>query len=182
MIEMTEQQRADWLRKEAWTFEELSRLCCGLVTNSRPEERQAQLRTAERAIEDAEFVGSLTSIPKTNPTHGDVLYGSHKRYRPAEAIAWAARRFPDDFPFEPTAIVAASVPSAGTGNDVTLRERKTLLLLLAALCKHASIDWRERGAAARIATLTQEAGWTIHEDTIRKYLGQLQEAVDARMR
>ena len=45
------------------------------------------------------------------------------------------------------------------------RERSTLLAIIEALCQKLKIDLRERGAATRIAELTQALGATVTDDT-----------------
>jgi len=61
-----------------------------------------------------------------------------------------------------------------TQNEKTLlpRERKTILTIIAALCKGASIDYTGRDAVAKIERLVNKAGYSITDDTIRKYLKQ----------
>lgn len=63
---------------------------------------------------------------------------------------------------------------------ITPTERNSLLVIIAALCSKANIDWRERGAAGRIARLTETNGTELSDDTVRRALKRLEEALDLR--
>jgi hypothetical protein len=67
-------------------------------------------------------------------------------------------------------------------DTLSTREKNTLLTIVAGLCYAARIDWRERGAAARIARLTEEKGAPVSEDTVRRYLDQISGALDSRIK
>lgn len=68
---------------------------------------------------------------------------------------------------------AQEAPPLGT------RERNTLLTLIAALCqKHETIDLSERGVAQRIAHLTECIGAGVGEQTIRKVLADVRDALE----
>lgn len=61
-------------------------------------------------------------------------------------------------------------------------ERNTLLTLIAVLCKCAGIDPQAKGAAVKIANLTEEFGATVTDDTIRKHLDRIPDALESRMK
>lgn len=61
-------------------------------------------------------------------------------------------------------------------------ERNTLLTIIAALCDYSAIKHQERGASAQIATLTQDIGAAVTDDTIRKVLKQIPDALQTRMK
>jgi len=63
---------------------------------------------------------------------------------------------------------------------VSSKERNTLLVIIAALCKETNIDYNQRGVAGAIQHLTEIIGSPITDDTIRSVLKQIGEAVDAR--
>ncbi|GAA4405024.1 hypothetical protein GCM10011450_02340 [Advenella faeciporci] len=65
---------------------------------------------------------------------------------------------------------------------LTTRPRNTLLTIINALCEYSNIDIKSRGAAAQIAKLTQELGADISEETILKYLKEIPDAVETRMK
>jgi hypothetical protein len=81
--------------------------------------------------------------------------------------------------------IDALVPQKSTLADTNTRnlnpkEKNTLLVLIAALCKEANIDPSTRGVASAIAKLTEQIGTPLSDDTIRKVLRQLDGARDAR--
>jgi len=64
--------------------------------------------------------------------------------------------------------------------SLSTKERHTLLVIIAALCKEADIDYSQRGVANAIQLLTENIGSPITDDTIRNVLKQINEAVDVR--
>lgn len=79
-------------------------------------------------------------------------------------------------------IEANSHPSANSDKQMTTTERNTLLTIIAALCDHSAINHQERGTAGMIAQLTDEIGASVTDDTIRKVLKKIPEALEARMK
>jgi hypothetical protein len=63
---------------------------------------------------------------------------------------------------------------------LTTKERNTLLVLLAALCKQANIDFNKPGIATAIARMTENIGAPITDDTIRNIIKQMNEALETR--
>jgi hypothetical protein len=61
-------------------------------------------------------------------------------------------------------------------------ERNTLLTIIAALCDYSAIDLKERGVAVQIAKMTEEIGATVTDDTVRKMLEKIPDALEARMK
>ncbi len=64
--------------------------------------------------------------------------------------------------------------------SLAAREKNTLLVLIAALCKEAKIDYTARGVAGSVKLLTEQIGAPISDDTIRRVFDQLESAVEAR--
>ncbi len=62
------------------------------------------------------------------------------------------------------------------------REKNTLLVLVAALCKQANFDYSQRGISKAIEAATEELGARVGDDTIRKILKELPEAVESRQK
>lgn len=63
---------------------------------------------------------------------------------------------------------------------ITTTERTTLLTIVAALCDYSAIDLGKRGVAAQIAGLTEELGAAVTDDTIRKVLAKIPDALERR--
>lgn len=62
------------------------------------------------------------------------------------------------------------------------KERNTLLTIIATLCDYSAIDHQGRGVAGQIASLTDEIGAPVTDDTIRKVLAQIPDALQTRMK
>lgn len=60
---------------------------------------------------------------------------------------------------------------------LTSKERNSLLVLIGALCKEVSIDPNKRGVAASLVAMTEVLGAPLTDDTIRKILSQIDDAV-----
>jgi hypothetical protein len=100
--------------------------------------------------------------------------------------------YPGDLPKDSVLVVrtealqefeqSINVAPAMRDKAMTATERNTLLTIIAALCKHSKIDTLGRGAAGRIAKLTEELGATVTDDTIRNVLAKLRDVLEARMK
>ena len=71
---------------------------------------------------------------------------------------------------------------ASAEKPLTTTERNTLLTIIAALCDYSAIKHQERGAATQIAKLTEEIGATVTDDTVRKALAKIPDALGTRMK
>jgi hypothetical protein len=80
--------------------------------------------------------------------------------------------------FEQT-INADSVP---VDKPLNTTERNTLLTIIAALCDYSAIDPKARGAANQIASMTEELGAPVTDETIHKALMKIPNAVERRMK
>jgi len=108
----------------------------------------------------------------------------------ADFVAWAVGLgwgLPDEFL---QANAAAAYPVApeglqiGGGEDKPLAttERNTLLTIIAAFCKYESLDPAARGTATDIAKMTQDLGATVSDDTVRRWLKMIPDAIESRMK
>jgi hypothetical protein len=71
---------------------------------------------------------------------------------------------------------------AKVDRPITTRARRTMLTIIAALCKKAEIDYQERGAATEIKKATERIKAPVDDETIRKLLDEIEDAVDSRMK
>lgn len=60
------------------------------------------------------------------------------------------------------------------------RTKNTLLSIIAALAEECEIDVKERGAAVRIAGMTELTGASFSAETVKKYLDMIPDAVERR--
>jgi hypothetical protein len=65
-------------------------------------------------------------------------------------------------------------------DSLSTKERNTLLVLIAALCKQAKFDWNAKGVSVSIAKATDEIGAPVTDDTIRNTLKQVDAAIASR--
>jgi hypothetical protein len=63
---------------------------------------------------------------------------------------------------------------------LSTRSRRTLLTIIAALCKKTGVDYQHRGAAKRISIFTEEIGATVTDETVRKIIEDIEDAVETR--
>lgn len=112
----------------------------------------------------------------------------NQRSRPKEQNYYPAGKLPDDAILVVRTnevlrfLTHLNSDSISESRVIGSRERNTLLVLLAALCKEAKIDYTERGIATAIEMLTQQIGASITDDTIRKVLKQIPEALESRQK
>lgn len=66
--------------------------------------------------------------------------------------------------------------------SLNTKELTTLLIIIAALCKELEKPHAEKGAAGYIQKLTEDIGAPVTDDTIRKYLTQIPDALERRMK
>ena len=63
---------------------------------------------------------------------------------------------------------------------LTSKERNSLLVLIGALCKEVDIDPNKRGVAPALVKMTEILGAPLTDDTVRKILKQIEDAVSLR--
>lgn len=63
---------------------------------------------------------------------------------------------------------------------LTSKERNSLLVLIGALCRENGIDPKKRGIAAALVAMTENLGAPLTDDTVRKILNQIEDAVSLR--
>lgn len=61
-------------------------------------------------------------------------------------------------------------------------ERNSLLTIIAALCDYSAIEHQERGAAIQITKMTEELGAPVSDDTVRRVLAKIPDALESRMK
>jgi len=65
---------------------------------------------------------------------------------------------------------------------LTTRQRRTLLTVIAAMCKYERLDPQRRGTAQRIMEMTDDLGAHIDDGTIAKILSEIPDALETRMK
>lgn len=77
---------------------------------------------------------------------------------------------------------SVSEPSKKTEKDLSTTERNTLLTIIAAFCNYSRIETDDRSAARKIAEMTEEIGAAVSDDTVRRWLKLIPNAVETRMK
>jgi hypothetical protein len=65
-------------------------------------------------------------------------------------------------------------------DDIPLRSRRTLLTIVASLCSSQGLDVGARGTSQRIKELTEKIGAPVDDETIRKILSAIPDAIESR--
>ncbi len=81
---------------------------------------------------------------------------------------------------ELTRFILSLEDTPNSEKPLTSKERNSLLVIIASLCKEANIDYNQRGVAGAIQRLTEQLGSPVTDDTIRSVLKQINEAVENR--
>ena len=65
---------------------------------------------------------------------------------------------------------------------IATRERRTMLVVIAALCNEAKLSPYERGCSKKIADATQKLGASVSDDTINNILHDITDALESHMK
>ena len=65
---------------------------------------------------------------------------------------------------------------------VTMRNRRSMLTVIAAICKYGGLNPQDRGMAQRIMEMTDELGAHVDDGTIATMLSGIPEALRTRMK
>lgn len=111
-----------------------------------------------------------------------------RKTRPANENYYPAGGLPDDAVIvvrtEALREFEQSVNGAPSGSEkpIASSERYSLLTIIAALCDYSAIKHQERGAAIQIAKMTDEIGAPVSDDTVRRALAKIPDALESRMK
>lgn len=111
-----------------------------------------------------------------------------RRVQPAKEDYFPAGGLPEDAVIvvrtEALREFEQSVNGASNGPEkpIAANERNSLLTIIAALCNYSAINPQERGAASQIAKLTEEIGAAVSDDTVRRALARIPDALESRMK
>ena len=120
--------------------------------------------------------------------HSDrAAYLEERKDKSRESNYYPAGKLPDDAVYvvrteEALRFLSSLEERNNQEQPLNTREKNTLLVLLATMCKQASFDWTERGISSAMEQATEELGVHISDDTIRKVLKQIPEAIESRQK
>ena len=143
--------------KDLWSEATLQELCCGLEPGGvRP--RDVWLNEAAEDIRLAVLAGKLPVISPSDASAGDRMYGHARFFRPADAIRWAAPKFPK-FPFANThAEKVADIPGASQNGDGWKEKARAIADELFDHDTHMKCRDSLEGYSKRVMRLMQEYG------------------------
>ena len=81
---------------------------------------------------------------------------------------------------EITRFIQSLEDTAQDEKPLASKERNSLLVLIAALCKEANVNPKQRGIASSLVAMTELIGAPLTDDTIRKILNQIEPAIETR--
>jgi len=143
-------------------FEEIKR---------REDARLNSLFTDERERLDARVFA--ISDPISHWAFEDVHEFDDQQFSRSELHRWIRdNNFPSQYQF--------SGRTEATENELATKERNTLLAVIAALCNKADIDPIGRAAASEVVRLCDDIGVKLSDDTARKVLRKIPDALSAR--
>ncbi|MEQ1897787.1 MAG: hypothetical protein ABL971_10425 [Vicinamibacterales bacterium] len=138
--ESPEDWKARWHVMDAWTVGEFAMLCCGWDPGTGEHPDQGAFNAAVEAITRAVRVGAIPTCELKWPARiEEQIFSGAPLFRPSEVSEWALKRFPATFP------VPAEWASEGA---LDIRERTSLLRIIAALAGLAKIDLNNPARAA----------------------------------
>ena len=142
-----------------------------------------QMHIADKGIEGAEAESLLKRHKEQRKE-----FLEKQRNRPAKENYYPAGGLPKDAVIvvrtEALREFEQSVNGAPNGPEkpIATSERNSLLTIIAALCEYSAIKPQERGAASQIAKLTEEIGAVVSDDTVRRALAKIPDALETRMK
>ncbi|MCZ8015168.1 MAG: hypothetical protein O9274_05675 [Limnobacter sp.] len=72
--------------------------------------------------------------------------------------------------------------ATNSNKPLSTKEKNTLLTIIAGLCDFSAIDFKKRGCAKDIAAYTEEIGAPVDEDTVLRWIKQIPDALESRMK
>lgn len=122
----------------------------------------------------AVLVGALKPIEPVEARRAEGLYGRHRFFKPSEVVSWAEGKF-EKFPFS-----KSEVSNAHADQRLGTRERNTLLVIIAALAREADIPLDSPTSTRLLQSFTEKIGSPVGDETIRKILKAIPEALERR--
>ena len=101
---------------------------------------------------------------------------------PKELLEWYEEKNKLKPEQEPDYLNPSHLVDSKADRPLATRQRKTFLIIIAALCSSAKIDPEARGASQRIKELTESLGVPVDDETIRNLLSEIPDALEARMK
>jgi hypothetical protein len=182
---MKKDKISELICREYWTIDEFSYLLSGRGCDvSKP--RNDHIKRARNEITSAIGAGKLEILPDQDSAA--IMYGLTS-IQPVQAVKWVKSKpaiwaykktFPDilmsDFPNTNELLQIDNVED----KRLNTMERNSLLIIIAALCDQSDIKLDKGGAATQIAKFTEDIGAPVSDDTVRRFLKLIPQAIQNR--
>ena len=155
-----------WRLQDVWTVRDLARLCCGWNPSTDELPDRAAYSEALDMVNRAVRVLVLLTIDNLAwpATGAERMYDAVPAFKPLHAIAWAAEKFPDRFPY----VVEEK--------SLDTRERTTLQLIIAAIARHEKLDLAEAKTTNMVVAELKAMGEPRDRKTISTHLKAVSES------
>lgn len=148
----------------------------------------AQLERLKQRIADNELGTEKAEALLKKHSEDRKVYLERRRTQPASERYYSRDGLPADSVLvvrtEALRVFEESVNAATSSVDKPMApsERNSLLTIIAALCDYSAIKHQERGVAIQIAKMTDEIGAPVSDDTVRRVLSKIPDALESRMK
>ncbi len=150
----TEDWRDKWQHQDAWTVREFAQLCCGWNPSVDAFPNRDLYNEALESINRAVRAKVLPTLELLWPaTAAERLYNSVPMFGPHAVASWAAKHYPDAFPYLPDAWERDKSASANVVTELAGGERYSTEPTLASSAR--TEDWHDRWQ--------HEDAWTVRE-------------------
>jgi hypothetical protein len=183
---------AYWLAKLRWTAAEFSALYCGVNPYALKEDDEWEIRRALGGANDGDENYQIKVSREKLLAIKEILVLINDRLEPYDQISGSPREWRSklivlrlaELPWmqqiqEPKKeeLMKPKIPPE---KPLDTRAENTLLVIIKALCERLAIKTNERGAATQIAKFTQEIGAPVNDDTVRRWLKEIPQALERR--
>ena len=181
-IEADEEVISYWIKKTRWTQEEFAALYCGVNPYAYKEDCDRPLFGELKKIEKNkhQMIEELEILIKDRIDSIEQIFNT--------PVGWRKNLTMIGIPEHDWMNKINDICKTGEEmprkaiKEKPLHTKKldSLLLIIAALCKHSEINPKDRGVATIISKAASSLGSPIDEDTVRDFLKLIPEAVDRR--
>ena len=160
-----------WKSKQLWTLIEASCLLSGKLPQ-KFEDLDLSIETGGQLARIYADLKDSIDLKRIEYKEGRTRALSNRRVIPSDVTHWAKQRgFKIAQPF-------ADLEPPVEARPLRTVERDSLLIIIAALCQHAGINPQDRGASVQIEKITEQFGLAITDDTIRKWVRLIPDAIE----
>lgn len=146
--------------------------------------RLDEVEISDRIIDELIWLRSVTGNTRSSQFPINLKYSHHQvdESNQTDLIAAYKSATLENQHLRERLAKAESRSIARSEPPVRTTHRRTLLTLIGALCEAADLDVKKRGVAQRLMEMTEQVGAPVDDETIRKILADIPEAIESRSR